>query len=456
MSRNPRLRSVAFGWYYFAWKAERGRKIFTNMAELALFRELLIATLARHGVRICFLDMRPRATYLAVHAGENSIGMVTGRFCQTWTREINRMRNERGPLFQPHPVRRLVQQGESLLGLGRCIHCAAELENKVEFEELGRSSDEATYHFDDRHLHWSTKAVYLNGGRMSGVDASVARRIAAHGSRDPVTQLRASVSAFARPPTATEVELFRKGCPEDPRFIGSADFVAARCRELGVKPRPRANHYPDADAEMRRTVIRLVDAFRRLGDQQCPTALAGKWMTWRRMVTLEIVCSKSRAQPAPMLRGLAASHMRNRGIPQRMVDRFLSAKPRTLAAGRRQHYQVKFNRLFGRCYEDLFRAPFETGRVLMMMEVGGGDLVLRHLAHHVVLVPICIALVYYVAAVAYAATMMLKAANRESAACANSYAAAVDGIIHIETLRLLTAKSIVQGRFSRVLERIEF
>jgi hypothetical protein len=371
MSRNPRLPSVAFGWYYFGRKAAKGRKIFTNQAELDRFRGLLIATLAGNGVRIHFVDLRPRAMHLGLHAGESPITQATGSFCQKCALEINRIRRENGPLFRPHAVRRLVQPGERFIGLGRCIHCAAEFEEKGT-GEAGRPSDEDGCHPDEQPLYWSTKAVYLNGGCMLGVDASVIRRIVAHGSRDREAQHRACVIAFAQPPTASEVELFRRGSPEDPRFVGSADFIAAKCRELGVKPRPRQGHYSNADAEMHRTTVRLIEAFRRMGDEHIPAALAEKWEKWKEVATLANVCSESRKQPAPMLRGLAASRMRSRGIPQRLVEGFLRSKPRTLAAGRRHHYQMKFKRLFGRSYEDLFGTPRESGRILTL-GVGSGD-----------------------------------------------------------------------------------
>jgi hypothetical protein len=337
--------------------------------ELDRVSALLIETYAHHGARIHFVDARPWALYLGLHAGVGSITKATGVFSQKCAQQINDLRGEKGRLFRRHAVERLVEGGQTFIGLGRCIHHAAEIE-KLDPDQHDWASAEDSAHPDEPHLHWSTQSVYLNGGGMAGIHASMIRRMAAHGSRDRQAQHRASITAFARLPTATEIEWFTRGSPEDPRFIGSADFVAAMCRELRIKPRPRASYYPNADAQMRRTTVRLVDAFRRMGEEYYPSGRAEKWKKWRSVVTLEKVCSESREQPVPMLRGLAASLMHNRGIPQRLIEGFLHARPRTLAASRRQHYQMKFKTLFGRPYEDLFRLARESAPTIMFGVAG--------------------------------------------------------------------------------------
>jgi hypothetical protein len=117
-----------------------------------------------------------------------------------------------------------------------------------------------------------------------------------------------------------------------------------------------------------------VEAFRRIGGEEFPAVLSRKWTKWEKVATLESVRSESREQPVPMLRGLAASRMRSRGIQQKVIDEFLCAKHRTLAAGRRRHYQRKFEALFGRPYENLFHAEWDRTPILPI-GVGIGNLV---------------------------------------------------------------------------------
>ena len=95
----------------------------------------------------------------------------------------------------------------------------------------------------------------------------------------------------------------------------------------------------------------VVENFRSLCQQQLPPAQGHKWT---RDVSLERLRSLSRAQPLPMLRALCASLLVT-GLRFRLdqVERFLNCRPKTLRAGRRNQYQLRFREIFGQSYECL-------------------------------------------------------------------------------------------------------
>jgi hypothetical protein len=335
MPRHRNLPIVEFGWYYFARSAANNRKIITTELERDTFRNLLAATLPVHGAHLHFVHVDGNEMHLGIRAGSGSLTKALGSFCEKFAHEINRSRNESGSLFRPHARVVLIQPGRSFLLLGRFIHWIPRLVVN------GSVMDSGT--------QLSSDANYRSRTRMRGLDTSLVLRIVSHGSRNPGVQDEAYRALFDQPPSAAEIELFRKGSPQDPRIVGDPQFIARTARELGVTLHSRARRQPGAIEEIPPGIARMLERFSALWHQQLPPHVAQRWT---RVSTLENVCSKSRQPPLPMLRALATAHFVDSGrFRLDQLEAVFQCRPRTLSAGRRRTYQSKFEALFGRPYD---------------------------------------------------------------------------------------------------------
>lgn len=337
MSRDPNLPTVAFGWYYFARGVTNNRKIITNESERDAFRDLLTATLVAHEAHLHFVHVDENEMHLGIRAGCNSITKALGSFCAKFAHEINRTRNERGSLFRPHAHVVLVQPGRWFLLLGRFIHWIPRLNGNGSKADAGHQL--------------SSDAHYRSRKRMRGLDTSLVLRIVSRGSRQPGMQDQAYRELFDQAPSETEIALFRRGSPQDSRILGDPGFIARTARELGVNLHPRTRGQPGPQAEIPLDMARVLECFRIVCNKHLSPTKAEKWT---RVATLENACSKSRQPPLPMLRALAASHLVESGrFRLHQVESFFHCRPRTLSAGRRRAYQLKFEALFRRPYQTL-------------------------------------------------------------------------------------------------------
>jgi hypothetical protein len=342
MSRERILPTVAYGWYYFARSAADNRKIIRTSFERDTFRDLLSATLAVHGMHLHFVHVDENEMHLGVRAGGGSLTKALGSFCEKFAHKINRSRGESGSLFRPHAHVLLVQPGRWFVLLGRFIHWVPRLRGP-DSQVNGPQFNSDTYYRD----HKPTR----------GLETSVILRMISSGSRNLHVQDWAYRVIFDQTPSASEVEVFRKGSPRDPRTVGDKDFIARAFRELGVPLHPRARGQPGDPGEIPSVILQMIERFRILCNRQLPPPTAERWI---RVSTLDNIRSKSRHPPLPMLRALAASHLAVDGrFRLNQLESFFRCRPRTLSAGRRRAYQRKFEALFNRPYEVVFDGDHE-------------------------------------------------------------------------------------------------
>jgi len=338
MSRERILPTAAYGWYYFSRTAADNRKIITNSLERDIFRNLLTATLVARGMHVHFMHVDENEMHLGLRAGSDSLTKVLGGFCERFAHRINRVRNEKGSLFRPHAHVVLIQPGRSFVLLGRFIHWIPRMKG------AGTETDGSRLNSDTH---------YRNHKRTRGLETSVILRMISRGSRNARVQDEAYRLIFDQAPTASEVELFRKGSPADPRIIGDRDFVVRTFRELGVTQHPRVRARRGVPEEIPGVILRMLERLNIVFNPHLPTATGRRWI---RVSTLDNVCSKSRQPPLPMLRALVVSHLVADGhFRLEQLENFFHCRPRTLSAGRRRAYQEKFEALFNHPYQALFQ-----------------------------------------------------------------------------------------------------
>jgi hypothetical protein len=335
MPRRLCLPAVSYGWYYFVRRSMEARKIVSSNAEIELFRSQLSATLGQSGAHLHFAHVDEDVVHLALRAGEASLVAALGRFCQHFARTINRIRCENGPLFQPHVRFVLVQPGMWFLTLGRFIHWIPRVQLRVR---------------DPTSLGWNTDSVYRNREKTRGLVTSLAFRSL---SRRPRRQDYAYRAFFDQRPGGDEIETIRTGSAQDSRILGDPAFVSGVSRQLGLSMSRRALDCPDVLDKIRRATLQLTANFKALCGERARTGTGKKW---QHRATLENVCSASRAQPLPMLRGLSATYLiRNRIGTLRQIESFFNCRPGTLSARRRRHYEHEFEQLFDTPCDQLFK-----------------------------------------------------------------------------------------------------
>lgn len=335
MPRRLCLPPVPYGWYYLVRRSMNFRKIVSSNAEIELFRSQLSATLGQSGAHLHFAHVDEDAVHLALRAGEASLVAALGRFCQHYARTINRVRCEYGPLFHPHVRFVLVQPGMWFLKLGRFIHGIPRVQTRA---------------CDPASIRWNTDSAYRNRERTRGLVTSLAFRSL---SRRPRTQDDAYRAFFDQRPGLEEIETMRTGSAQDPRILGDPAFVSEVSRQLGLSMSRRRLDWPDVLDEIRQATLQLTANFKALCEERAHTDTGRKW---QHRATLENVCSVSRAQPLPMLRGLSATYLiRHRIGTLRQIECFFNCRPGTLSARRRRHYELEFEQLFATPCDRLFR-----------------------------------------------------------------------------------------------------
>jgi hypothetical protein len=336
MPRPCSLPTLVFQPYYFFRTAGIGRTLMANRSERRTFIRLLTDTLAKCGAHLHFAHIDDRVMHLGLYSGDRSISATLGTFCQRYAREINSLRGEKGELFRPHARLLLVQPGRWFLLLGRYIHWISYCDSR----EPARS-----------RTSWNTDALYRNRLSTRGLVTTPIFRALSKGSRVPSVQDRAYRAFFDEPPGEHIVEAFTRGSAEDARIVGDAQYVRELSQRLGLQLITRSSRKINSHDELKRVTQFLVSRFQEICDRYIPKRKARKW---KRVTTIENVCSKQRAQPLPMIRGLSASYLVNHQITTlRQAERFFSCRPGTLCAARRRSYKQQFRAYFGRPFEQL-------------------------------------------------------------------------------------------------------
>ncbi len=329
MPRLARLPSIPFGWYYVALRAKSGRSLVTNSADLKMFLDLLRVTLQKKGAHLHAACVTRNEVHLAIQSGEASVSEITRSLCHEYARRFNRGHVENGGLFRPHPHVLLIQQRLWLVPLAHVIHWIPRL------RELLSEANEYS---------WSTDAIYRGRARREGLITHVVLHILSDGARRREVQKQAYRERFDDAPDSEHVRLFAHGSSEDPRVLGDPEFMEEIWRTTHQQS-PRRKRVAPQSKVVRDEVVRAVERFGAMCDEALPRRQAGDW---KRIVTLEQLCSHSRKRPLPMIRAVCASCAIKRNIATRaQMASFFGCSPETLSAHRRRHYAQLFSKWFG-------------------------------------------------------------------------------------------------------------
>jgi hypothetical protein len=127
-------------------------------------------------------------------------------------------------------------------------------------------------------------------------------------------------------------------------MLGDAEFMAGIWRTTHQQS-PRRKRVVSYNNGVRDAIIEVVERFGAMCDEALPRRQAG---AWKRIVTLEQLCSHSRKRPLPMIRAVSASYLIRRDIATRaQTASFFGCRPETLSAHRRRHYARLFRKWFG-------------------------------------------------------------------------------------------------------------
>jgi hypothetical protein len=336
MPRPQRLPSIPFGWYYIVLYAGRRRSLVTNNADLKMFLELLSVTLKRKGAHLHAGCVTPTEAHLAVQSGEGPIGGITRSFCHEYARRFNGEHLESGRLFRAHPRVLLIQHRLWLVPLVHVIHWIPRLRQ---------------VQFGAEEKYWSSDAVYRGRMRREGLITHVVLHILSHGARCRGIQEEAYRKRFDGPPDAEHIRLLSNGSPEDARMLGDAEFLA----DIWLRTHQTSHRQSRVAADSGDVRHAAVDVMGKIG-AMCDRALPRRRArAWKRVVTLEQLCSHSRKRPLPMIRALITSHVIACHVATRaQAARFFGCSPETLSVDRRRHAEVLFCEWFGVTSDALF------------------------------------------------------------------------------------------------------
>src|SRR5258708_1483893 len=141
------------------------------------------------------------------------------------------------------------------------------------------------------------------------------------------------------------------GSPEDSSMLGDAEFLAKTWLTTHQSS-PRQSQVLPSSGEVRRAVVDAVEQF----GAMCDLALSRmQARAWKRVVTLEKLCSHSRKRPLPTIRAVITSHLIACRIATRaQAARLFGCRPETLSVDRRRHAEVLFVEWFGVTSDALF------------------------------------------------------------------------------------------------------
>lgn len=329
MPRLMRLPSIPFGWYYVALYAKSGRSFVTNAADLKLFLQLLPVTLRRKGAHLHAGCVTRKEIHLAMQTGDASISAITRSFCHEYARRFNREHHESGGLFRAHAHVLLIQHPRWLVPLTHFIHWIPRL----------RQSQSGNGEYS-----WSSDAAYRRRARRQGLVTHAVLHLLPEAGHHHETQDQAYRRRFDNAPDSEHVWLFAHGSPQDPRMLGDADFIAEIWRTTQQQS-PHRKRAVSSNTAIRAAVVEVVQQVGAMCDEMLPPRQAS---AWKRIVTLESLCSRSRKRPLPMVRAVSASYIIKRDIATRArIASFFGCRPENLSAHRRRHYLEIFREWFG-------------------------------------------------------------------------------------------------------------
>jgi REP element-mobilizing transposase RayT len=330
MPRLMRLPSVPFGYYYIVLRAESGRSLITNAADLRMFLELLRVTIQRKGAQLHAGCVMRNEVHLAIRSDvAAAVSTITRSLCHEYARRFNRAHQESGTLFRSRAHVLLIQHRLWLVPLAHFIHWIPRL------QPLQGGADE---------ISWSTDAVYRGRVRRKWLTTHVVLQIVSDGARRREMQEHAYSERFDKAPNPEHERLFAHGSPQDPRMLGDDEFIKGIWESNHLQP-PRRKRVAPHNNGVRDAVIDVVQRFGAMCDEVLPPRQA---RAWKRIVTMEQLRSHSRKRPLPMIRAVSASYVIKRKIATRaQTASFFGCRPETLSAHRRRHYAQLLREWFG-------------------------------------------------------------------------------------------------------------
>jgi hypothetical protein len=325
MPRLRRLPPIPFGWYYVTFRANLERDLVTGATDLDALLELLLNNLRRNGARMHAGCVMSRAIRLIVQTGEKPVHEFSRSFCHQYARTFNQSHNESGSLFQSHPRILLLQHRVWLVRAAHVLHWA------YRPRDVGCKT------------YWSSDFAYRNHSRRDGIITNALLHILTRGARDRHIQDAAYRRTFDQPPRLEDVHALERGSPEDSRILGDAGFVADVWQTARYRISRRQKAVQSVEEAVQRAVMVTLESFLALCDQKMPARRAA---LYRKISTVQNLRSHSRRFPLPLVRALIASHAIDHELAtQSQVAEFFGCHPKTLSLQRRQHFQLRWERL---------------------------------------------------------------------------------------------------------------
>jgi hypothetical protein len=301
-----------------------------------LFLDLARTTMHKKGAHLHAGCVTRNEVHLAIQCGESPVSAITRSFCHEYARRFNRMHAEDGRLFRARPHVLLIQHRLWLVPLVHVIHWVPQRRQL----QLGVGEK-----------YWSSDKVYRGRGRVEGLITHVVLHIVSGGMRRRDAQEVAYRKRFERPPDDEQIRLLSKGSPDDPRILGDAEFLAETWLRTHQES-PLRNPAGPVIGDVRNVVVGAVEKF----GAMCDLALTWRQArAWKRVVTLEQLCSRSRKRPLPVIRALITSYVMASHIATRsQAARFFGCRPDTLSMDRRRHAEMLFFKWFGGTSDKMF------------------------------------------------------------------------------------------------------
>jgi hypothetical protein len=294
-----------------------------------MFLEVMRVALHRKGAALHAGYVAKDEVHLAIRSGSAPVSAITRSLCHEYARRFNREHLQSGGLFRSHAHILLIQPRLWLVPLAHFIHWIPRLRPPQS---------------GDSEYSWNSDAVYREDARRRGLITHAVLHILSGGARRREVQEQAYLERFDKAPDPEHVWLFAHGSPEDPRMLGDKEFREENWGTTHQQP-PRRERAGARGNAVRDAVLDVVRRFAAMCDKELPARQA---RAWKRIVTLDHLCSHSRKRPLPMIRAVSASYVINRKIATRaQTASFFGCRPETLSAHRRRHYVTQFQECFG-------------------------------------------------------------------------------------------------------------
>lgn len=344
MPRLTRLPPVPFGWYYVALRSVANRMLVSNQAELMTELHVLRGTMRARGARLHAAYLAECELHLVLQTSERPLKSIIAGFAHEYARRFNRAHRERGPLFRPHHHVLLIQQQRWLVPLVHFIHWIRRLEAPNDYVS---------------GVWWSSDALYRGKTKHDWITTNVVLRMLCPRTDSSQVREEAYRARFERMPNLDYVRLFKQASAEDPRLLGDSDFIRDAWRNAGRRLPSGRRRWPangtSDGGDIPGAVTQVIKRFCALCELRLPRRQAVKWQG---LLTIDIIRSRSRKRPLPMVRALCGARLiADQIATPAQVAGFFGCSARSISARRRRYYEAMFGEWFGDAPEVLLGAP---------------------------------------------------------------------------------------------------